>query len=135
MFRVLSTLCASMVLLLAVGQAQTIDEITATIPHQFTVGTQAFPAGVYHFKADIAGGNIQVRSADGKTSALGMIYTRIAQPESPANFENKVVFDVRNNQYALSEVWVAGEDGFVLPGHAQASHTHSTVKAKSRKAS
>ena len=136
MFRVLSTLCASMVLLLAISQAQTTtDEIVATVSNPFTVGTQTLPAGQYFFTANIATSIIQVRSADGKHAAMSMIYTRIARPESAAQAENKVVFDVRNNQYALSEVWVAGEDGFVLPGHMQTSHTHLSVKANSLKAS
>jgi hypothetical protein len=136
MLRVLSTLCASMVLLLAIGQAQTTtDEIVATIPNQFTVGTQTLPAGQYFFTANIGANSIQVRSADGKHAAIGMIYTRIAKPETISQSQNKVVFDVRDNQYSLSEVWVSGEDGFALPGHMQASHTHATVKASSRKAS
>lgn len=56
--------------------------------------------------------------------------TRLAAPE-PASSETRLGFDKVGDIYYLSEVWLPGDDGFLVYA-AKETHTHRTVKGEQK---
>jgi hypothetical protein len=104
----------------AFGQAP----FRAQIDFPFTVNGKALPAGIYSFIRDASVGVFRV--ADGKNEAIAPILTRIA---SVMPSVSAVVFDKVGDSYVLAEVWIPGEDGYVI-AVTKASHEHKVVKVK-----
>ncbi len=106
------------------AQATRID---GQVPFEFTVGSSQLPVGHYEITpASPDEGVLTVRNLDtGKATAVEYI-TRIASREDGKSF---FVFDVVGSQHILSEIHVAGSDGYLLQGAAKKPHTHKQVKA------
>ncbi len=109
---------------LAVAQAPTALDFTTTFP--FYVGSKLMPAGSYKASTSANLEEIRISSTDGKQTALAPVTTRLSP--RPTNTDS-VVFDVVDKDHYLSEIYIAGEDGYLVrstPG----KHTHATVKGK-----
>jgi hypothetical protein len=125
-----SLILASVVVagLAAPARAQEATRLDAQVPFAFTVGKAQLPAGHYEItSASPDEGIVTVRNMDTGKSSFAEYVTRIG---SRGNAESVLVFDVIGNQHMLSEVHVAGADGYLLPAAGKKPHTHKQVKAE-----
>ena len=104
--------------------------IVTKVPFEFSVGDKTFPAGEYrvvHQKHQLP--HLRIQSADGKlTSALTPV-TRLASQHTGDAPNASLVFDLVQEKHILSEVWVSGEDGYLLRG-TQEEHQHEVIDVK-----
>jgi hypothetical protein len=95
--------------------ARAQDTAVSTIPFDFIIGNQTFPAGKYSIgrspNDDALGGPLLIRSADGKTSAFFFPTTG----ESAQHDEAKLVFRHEGDKYFLAEIVGAEEVYTVRP--------------------
>ncbi len=97
--------------------------LKAKIDFPFSVGTKTYPAGTYTFiKEDPA--NV-FRMTGEKMEAVAPVLTRIASmmPNMDA-----VVFDVVGDKYILAEIWIPGDDGYVV-AMTKVKHEHKVVQS------
>lgn len=106
--------------------AQTPNSLHFTTSFPFYVSTKLMPAGAYKASTSANMEEIRISSADGKESVLAPVATRLSQRTGNPD---SVVFDVVGNDHYLTEIYIAGEDGYLIRG-AEGKHTHSTVKGK-----
>ncbi len=106
--------------------AQVADTLVATVPFPFYVSGKLLPAGPYMFQA--TGNLLEITVSNQKTKdrAVASVITRISS--SPED-RDSVVFDVAGNDHHLSEIYIQGEDGFLIKALSE-KHTHTRVKAK-----
>jgi hypothetical protein len=103
-------LIALFLTLVGVGStfARAQDTAVSTIPFDFIIGNQTFPAGKYSIGRspnDVLGGPLLIRSADGKTSAFFFPTTEV----SAQHDEGKLVFRHEGDKYFLAEIVGAEE--------------------------
>jgi hypothetical protein len=103
-------LIALFLTLIGVGStfARAQDTAVSTIPFDFIIGNQTFPAGKYSFGRstnDALGGPLLIRSADGKTSGFFFPTTEV----SAQHDEGKLVFRHEGDKYFLAEIVGAEE--------------------------
>ncbi len=93
---------------------------------RFEVGGKTMPAGKY--EVDLEAPDVLVfRPTTGKGPVIeAPVLTRLAQPLTPIP-RPEVVFDKVNDSYFISEVWLPGQDGYLLGGIKE-KHTHERVK-------
>ncbi len=105
----------SLIAFLAVtsGYAQNMMMVTGKITFPFTAGGKALPAGHYEFVRDGTGSTIRVVSG-GKNMALVPIVTRLSGAIHTTPKDSHIVFDKMGDKYTLSEIWVPGQDGYML---------------------
>jgi hypothetical protein len=122
-------LTASFFVLLAVmcayGQQ---GPIKSKIDFPFTVAGKVLPAGQYEFVRDNTALSIlsfRVQG-EGKMGALAPVLTRIAGAMHTTPQDAHVVFDVVGNAHLLSEIWIPGEDGYLLLA-TKGPHTHHVI--------
>jgi len=106
--------------LVAAGAASTYAQATFKVPFKFQAGGKKLPAGDYTVMKAVEGQLTLRQEATGKEFPVPFT-ERIAQPK-PAVAEPRLVFDEVGDfapsyteymtVYVLSEVWLAGEDGF-----------------------
>ncbi len=112
----------------AVGFAQGPPPITAKIDFAFNALEKALPPGDYTFTRDEYSKVFRV--SDGKKhDALVPIITRLALPPSISSEESHLVFDEVGGKYYLSEVWLPGEDGYLVAS-TPGQHAHKVVPSK-----
>ena len=109
-----------------VGTAQVMPTIVVDIPFQFTADTTLVPAGTYEIQPSDEGTHIQLHNVATHTRYIASVITGLASIES---MQSSVVFDVEGQDHYLSEVHIAGIDGFALRV-ASGKRTHVTIKAK-----
>ncbi len=85
----------------------------ASVPFDFTIGSQTFPAGTYQFQrplgkpsANTEVGMIAVRSVDGL--AYKAVMTALARPSGKTP-DTKLVFKKHAGQWQLFQVWIGGD--------------------------
>jgi hypothetical protein len=111
------------------GQFIQPQVIETTFPFEIAGGS--LPAGKYDIEQP-ARDLLVFRPANGKGRVIeAPVITRLAKPAVPLA-EPYVVFDKVNDTYYISEVWLPGEDGFLLGGIKE-EHTHQKVKAIKKK--
>jgi len=108
------------------GMAQQMPTIVVDTPFQFTADTTLVPAGTYELQPNSEGTHIQLRNVETHTRYIASVLTSLASLESN---QSLVVFDVEGQDHYLSEVHIAGIDGFALRV-ASGKHTHVTIQAK-----
>jgi hypothetical protein len=93
-----------------------------SVPFKFEINGQVFDAGQYtlHMKNEM----LDLSPAKGETTELSVL-SRVAGPGG-ANAGARIVFDKSDNAYYLSEIWFAGQDGFLLR-YTIEKHTHVFV--------
>ncbi len=104
--------------------AQVHNPVVAAVPFPFYVGSKLLPAGSY--KIQTTGDMVTVADDNGKDSALAQVITRIS---SSTEDQDSVVFDVAGNDHYLSEIYIQGEDGYLIKSSAE-KHTHIRIKGK-----
>jgi hypothetical protein len=114
MKKILVLLFGVFLLLPLAGVAQDFPALTvkADIPFQFNAGGTMLPAGPYEFQ--IEGNDLDwVKVTDTKTNES--IYMPIlAYVNGKSLDESNVVFDASGKSYRLSEIFVPGENGFMV---------------------
>lgn len=98
--------------------------IETTFP--FEAGARTLAAGTYVIEQPTRE-RLIFRSAGG-FAFEAVILTRLGQPSTPLT-DARVTFDKLNDTYYASEVWIPGQDGFLLNDSMMKLHTHVTIKA------
>jgi hypothetical protein len=140
MKRIITFVCVTVALALIMGSVTAYAQGTFNIPFKFKAGGKALPAGEYGV-ARSGEGQITLRQeATGKEFQVTFT-ERLAQP-SPPLAEPQLVFDVVGNfepsyteyvtEYLLAEVWLPGEEGFLVHT-TKGAHQNKTVKGQSAK--
>ncbi len=124
---VLLVLASTVLFAAAQTQTQPTSALNITTTFSFYVADQVLPPGSYVIKASGTGGNnITVTSSNGRNKYDVEASTRIS---ASAEDRDSVVFDVAGNDHYLSEVYLQGEDGYLIPG-STVKHTHLRIKSK-----
>jgi len=104
---------------------QVPESLQATIPYQFTAEGKVYAAGEYTFARDVAASSFTIRGP-GKVSGLAVVITRLAGAIHTTPADAHLVFDTIGQTYYLSEIWIPGQDGFLL-NSTKEKHEHRIV--------
>jgi len=117
----------SLIAFLAVtsGYAQNLMMVTGKVTFPFMAGSKALPAGQYEFVRDGAAPAIRVVSG-GKNVALVPIITRLSGAIHTTPKDSHIVFDKMGDKYTLSEIWIPGQDGYML-WSTKGEHAHAVI--------
>jgi hypothetical protein len=119
---------AVLVGLAVTGLPASAQTLKVDVPFAFSVEGKMAPAGAYEVEAqgDLA---VKVRSmASAGTEFILPVITRLS-PWNPT--DSKVVFDKAGNTTVLSEVWISGQDGYLVYA-TKGAHSHSVVKGNKK---
>ena len=128
---------AAAALALVAGATEAFAQGTFKIPFPFEAGGKKLPAGEYWI-AQKGDGQITLRQ-DSTGKEFQVPFTkRLAQPNPPVA-EPQLVFDMVGNfapsyteyvtDYVLAEVWLQGEDGFLVHT-TKGAHKTQTIKGQ-----
>jgi hypothetical protein len=121
-----ATLAVAVIAGAAVARAETTS---FNIGFAFTAGGRTLPAGRYQIEIG-ASGPVLLRG-DAKDSGLLLsVLTRLGARDM--NKVKELVFDKLGDKLILSEIWLAGEDGYLLVGTPE-PHTHVVVRSPTAK--
>jgi hypothetical protein len=122
-------------LVLIAGSAVTYAQGTFKIPFKFDAGGQKLPPGEYSV-AQKEDGKITLRREPNGEEFQVPFTQRLPQPSPPLE-EAQLVFDVVGNfepsyteyvtDYLLAEVWLPGEEGFLVHT-TKGAHQNQTIK-------
>lgn len=101
------------------------QSLRAKIPIAFTVSGKLLQPGEYTFVPSSDERSITVTSPD-KSSALARVLTRLAAGIHTTRQDSHVVFDKIGDKFFLSEIWIAGQDGFSLL-NTEEKHEHRII--------
>ena len=93
------------------GQSRVVK---ADIPFAFNSAGKTLPAGPYEFFADNAKATMRIVGAGKGSAVLAMVQTRMAAEIHTTQNDSHIVFDKVGDLYTLSEVWIPGQDGYML---------------------
>jgi len=108
------------VLLLGIALAQAAP-VTVNIGFGFVAGGKSMPAGKYQIDIKSASGPVILRGDAKDSEAILQVMTRLGRHDN--DLEPELVFDKIGPALHLSEIWVAGEDGYLVLG-TQEKHDH-----------
>jgi hypothetical protein len=115
--------------LVAVGSGfaaqATAESLKVKIDFQFTAGGKVLPPGEYEFTAVNNDQDIRIQG-EGKNSATVNVITRLAAEIHSTPQDAHLVFDVVGGTDTLAEIWIPGQDGYVLQV-TKAKHTHKVL--------
>jgi hypothetical protein len=124
-----SLILASVLVAGLAGTARAQESVLADgqVSFEFTAGSTQFPAGHYQIMSSSSApeGPLLIRNVDTKKTTHVEYLTRIASREDG---KSTFVFDEVGSQHILSEIHLAGSEGYLLPGAAKKPHTHKQVK-------
>jgi hypothetical protein len=122
-------MAAALVAAFAVPARAATAVASAQVPYEFSVGKTKLPAGHYEILAadDVDSAVLVVRNTDTHKEALVEYLTRIGARKDA---DSALVFDVVGNDHLLSEIHLAGTEGYLLEGAVKRPHTHHEVKAQ-----
>lgn len=123
--RLLVTVSLFSLLAAVSASGQQPEKVGANIPFQFMVEGKVLPAGQYTFTQGANGRTITIHGSD-KAGALAPVLTRLGGEIHTTAADAHIVFDQLGDTYYLSEIWIPGEDGFLLHSTRE-KHTHRTV--------
>jgi hypothetical protein len=111
--------------------AQASDgEVVAKVAFAFHVGDESYPAGSYRVTrrgSDAMNPVLVIRADKGGDNSSVSVVTRLARQEHTDHATSgNLVFDRVGDERFLSEVWLPGEDGYLVRGTA-AQHQHDIV--------
>lgn len=106
------------------AQAQAIK---AEVPFEFTAGSTVLPAGTYTFERQGTVGEVFRVQGEGKNGAVANVITRLASDIHTTPQDAHLVFDViGGSKYILAEIWIPGQDGYVL-AVTKEKHAHKVM--------
>lgn len=105
-----------------------ISTISAKVDFPFSVAGTVLPAGVYNFTLNESGAAFRVQG-EGTNGAQAMLITRLAGEIHSTPIDSHLVFDKVGDSYFLSEIWIYGEDGYLVLA-TQSVHTHKLIDVK-----
>jgi hypothetical protein len=108
--------------------AQQQYTIKAKIDFSFKVEGKMLPAGEYEFTRDAQGMTFRIQG-QGKNGVVVPILTRMASDIHTTAQDCHLAFDVVGDTYALSEIWIPAEDGYLIQ-MTKGPHTHKVVNVK-----
>jgi hypothetical protein len=107
-----------------------VREIASKVAFEFTVGDKVFPAGEYRVTRDPHRmPELRIQSSDGKLQSALVPITRLARQHQGDAPTASLVFDAVGERQFLSEVWLPGQDGYLLR-ETKEEHRHDVVDAK-----
>jgi hypothetical protein len=119
-------LCLAAVSLASAASPDAFKQLLVLVPHDFHAGSQVLPAG--HYRVTVLEGDpqqVQIRNVTlGSTATLGVV-SRLAVGY-PTDRGVRLVFDQVTGQYFLSEIWIAGQDGYMFHSTAE-EHTRKVI--------
>jgi hypothetical protein len=137
MKRAIVLVVAALVFTLVAGANVCFAQGTFKVPFPFQAGGKKFPAGDYRITTKGSDQIIIRQEPNGSEVAIAVLKT-LPRPNPPIA-EPQLNFDAVGNfepsyteymtDYLLAEVWLPGQDGFLL--HiTKGAHAHQTVKGK-----
>lgn len=94
------------------------------VPFEFRVGDTELAAGTYRILARRENGGLVIKIEGSAGGAEVPVMTRLARTTASA-VDTNLVFDSVDGKRRLSEVWMPGEDGYLLHGNlAEVEHEH-----------
>jgi len=111
------------------GNAYAQDVANFNVPFKFNVGKSILNPGRYQVAVSSDQATITLTPARGNATVTPAI-TRLAQHMVMS--DAKLVFDKVGEQYALSEVWLPTEDGYLVHD-TRVPHKHHIVTAEPKK--
>jgi hypothetical protein len=105
------------------------SEIMVKVGFEFVAGDRTYPAGTYRLTRNASGpGALKIAAASGDPQGTIQVMTRISEDVAPTREPRAaLVFDKVNDKAYLSEVWMAGEDGYLVRGTPE-EHQHLVVR-------
>ncbi len=125
----MSRYLASLVILSVVafgGMAQQMPKIVVVIPFQFKADMELLPAGTYELQPNNQGTHIQLRDVKTDKRFIARVLTSLS---TRGTSQSIVAFDVEGQNHYLSEIYIAGTDGFAVEA-VKGKHTHITIPAQ-----
>ncbi len=120
-----------LLLLVAVwASGQAADRVRANIPFQFVVEGKTLPAGEYDFIRKTNEAYIQVAAVKKGPTVDVLVITRLSGDIHTTSRDAHVVFDKVGDTFYLSELWIAGTDGYLLRATKE-KHEHRTINIPS----
>ncbi len=96
---------------LFVGSASAQETIVATVPFSFVVHGEEFSAGRYSVSDEA--GVLTIRGLNNRAGVFAL--TVPADGSDPLDGRPALVFTRYEQEYRLSEMWVANDEGFAFP--------------------
>lgn len=127
--RVLLAAVAVALLLIVGGNAYAQDVASFNVPFKFNIGKTILNPGKYQVTVGADEATITVTPEKGKATIAPAI-TRLAQHQVMP--DAKLVFDKVGEEYALSEVWLPTEDGYLVHD-TRVPHKHHVLAAEAKK--
>jgi hypothetical protein len=109
----------------ATSRASAQGILQANIPFKFTVSGKTHDAGKYECRVLDDDQTLEF-TGPAKAGGFVQVMTRLAAPEASLA-DGRLVFDKVGDTYFLSEMWLPGQDGFLVHA-ARERHTHHVVK-------
>ena len=124
----LAPLALALLVIATAAQAQATNQLAVDINHAFSAGDKEMASGRYVIERSNTNPPILVMRAEtGSSRVMLPVVTRLAQASMNAS-DPRLVFDQVGDQYFLSEVWMAGQDGFLVRAEKE-SHEHVVMHA------
>jgi len=100
------------------------------VSFDFMADEKPLKAGEYVISADSKGaGELRLQRTDGKFQTVLTPVTRLARQHQGDAPKASFVFDKVGDKHVLSEVWLPGQDGYLLKG-AKEEHQHEVLDVK-----
>ncbi len=110
------------------GQPAHLSSIKVTIGFPFVANGKDLPAGLYEFARDERAGVFRV-AGEGKNKTLAPILTRVTGEIHTTPEDAHLVFDMVGGTAVLSEIWIPGDDGYVMLVTKE-KHGHKVINVK-----
>jgi hypothetical protein len=107
----------------ALAQTNALRSATMNVDFSFVVAGSVLPAGSYVLEVDQSRVLVRPKSGGGEGAFAGVI-TRLGRHDNDADPE--LVFDKIGGQYHLSELWLPGQDGYLMLGTKE-QHDHRVL--------
>jgi hypothetical protein len=100
--------------------------LVTKVDFPFNVNGQTFEPGSYRVERRADMPTLMIQAVGGKASGTVPIVTRLAKRDGGSK-DSGLVFDKVGETYVLSEVWIPGQDGFLV-NETREEHVHAVVK-------
>ena len=115
-------------LVLAAGFAFAQSGQKVSVPFKFTIGDTHLAAGTYYFVTLAGATRMEVRDSGQKVVGQIPVITRLAKP-AKSSTAARLVFDTVADERFLSEIWIAGTDGYLVRATGE-KHEHVHVPSE-----